>query len=340
MKRILLLVFVVTISLSTAVQAQTRWYKFNKKFVADHYQKDSAIGEVEASEVFPGPLHAVTCGGKDGELHFGVPGNAIVWNHADNLPVSAKADDSGGFGIIPEPVNLTAETLNAANNLEGKPAKFKGYFRVFDEGHTGTGPASNPAHVLELHPAWEFHGEGSDMNDPASIHPMKNKAGRPFQGFGASKFRPLLQDLNGKKWLEVYEDDDFIYVELPKSSNFFQLPVTIRSAHKVSGGVEALADIYSDSEHTRLVLKNLHIVANAGSPIAKRLLAGDKPRFLLGIFSVNLNKAAKLASGHQGKDHAVFAPTALEFFTYGVPLGNAVLSSKCDEDPEDNNTED
>jgi hypothetical protein len=64
-----------------------------------------------------------------------------------------------------------------------------------------------------------------------------------------------------------------------------------------------------------------------GSDIAGRLNSGNDIHFLLGIFSVNLRKAENLAEGHQGEDDAVFAPSALEFFAYGVPLGRAVSSS-------------
>ena len=61
---------------------------------------------------------------------------------------------------------------------------------------------------------------------------------------------------------------------------------------------------------------------------------GDSLDFLLGIFSVNLRIAVQSAKGHRGEDEAVFAPQALEFFTYGVPLGQAVKNGKCDEEVE------
>ncbi len=97
--------------------------------------------------------------------------------------------------------------------------------------------------------------------------------------------------------------------------------------HDVSGGVEATVDVFSDQGHHNQVLSGLHVIANAGSDIAGQLNSADNIRFLLGIFSVNLRKAEDLARGHQGQDNAVFAPSALEFFAYGVPLGRAVASS-------------
>ena len=169
-------------------------------------------------------------------------------------------------------------------------------------------------------------GAGENFSDPASIHSMGSGTAI-YRGYGASKFRPLLESLSNEEWLHVYEDDTFVYVELRKAENFYQLPVTVNDRHDVSGGIEATVDVFSDQGHHNQVLSGLHVIANAGSDISGRLNSADNIRFLLGIFSVNLRKAEDLASGHQGHDNAVFAPSALEFFAYGVPLGRAVASS-------------
>jgi hypothetical protein len=75
-----------------------------------------------------------------------------------------------------------------------------------------------------------------------------------YQGYGASKFVPLLSSVS--QWLKVAEDSDFVYVQLvPKKrnswsafvENFYQLPVTIKDVHPIGKGIEAIADVYSDS---------------------------------------------------------------------------------------------
>jgi hypothetical protein len=328
-RRLLLLCVACAVLGATSVSAQTKWFKFSKAFIDSHYPADSAIGEVKASTVAPAKnVHRVSCGGNDGELHIGIEGKDIEGADAGH-PFSAPADQaSSDFGLVAEPVNLTSSTKKAAAALAGNAASFKGYFRLWNEGHDVTKiEPSNPHHVLELHPAWAFDGAGKHFDDPTSVHSMQAAQGKVFSGYGASKFRPLLDDLSQQAWLHVYEEDTYVYVELPTASNFYQLPVTLSDAHQVTGGVEAVADVFSDAAHQNLVLSGLRVVANDGSRLADRLTAGDDLPFLLGIFSINLRKAMALAAGHSGSDQAVFAPSALEFFAYGVPLGNAVASS-------------
>jgi hypothetical protein len=309
--------------------AQTKWYKFSKDFINGHYSNDSAIGKLEAQTVVPAKnVHTISCGGNDGELHIGVEGANVVGGGADGRPFSAPADGSTiDFGVVAEPVNLASSTKSSAQALDGQPATFEGYYRLWNEGHDiGDAAPSNPHHVLELHPVWAFSGAGEKFSDPASIHPMRS-GNVVFQGFGASKFRPLLESLTNKEWLLVYEDDTFVYVELRKAENFYQLPVTVHDIHDVTGAIEATVDVFSDQGHNNRVLSSLHVIANNGSDIAGKLNSGETIQFLLGIFSVNLRKAEDLAKGHQGQDNAVFAPAALEFFAYGVPPGRAVSSS-------------
>lgn len=335
MKRRFTTVCLLAITLCLAAQPRqspTKWYKFSKAFIAEHYHPDSAIGTLLASEVFPASkVHSVDCGGNDGELHIGVAEDAIKWSHPKNVAFSALAtEDDSQFGIVAEPVNLTSRTATAAAALSGKGATFTGYFRLWNEGHdSGAVHPSNPHHVLELHPAWAFDGAGQYFSSPTSIQSMAG-----FQGYGASKFKPLLTALNQKKWLHAYEDSDFVYVQLQQAENFYQLPVKIKDVRKVTGGVEATADVFSDEARQNLLLQNLRVVANQGSRIATRLSNHEDIKFLLGVFSVNLQKAMDAAKSHATEQDAVFSPSSLEFFAYGVPLEHAVSSSKCVNDKE------
>jgi hypothetical protein len=328
-RRSLVLCVVFALLGGASASAQTKWFKFSKAFVDSHFPADSAMGELNASAVAPAKtVHKVSCGGNDGELHIGIEGQDVE-GAVDGQPFSALADqDSSDFGVVAEPVNLSASTKTSAAALDGNAATFEGYYRLWNEGHyTGQIFPSNPHHVLELHPVWAFDGAGESFSDPTSIRPMQGSNGTPYRGYGASKFRPLLTGLDQQAWLHVYEDDTYVYVELPRAENFYQLPVTLSDVHEVTGGVEAVADVFSDEAHQNLVLSGLRVVANDGSRLADRLTAGEDLQFLLGIFSVNLRRAMALAAGHAGADNAVFAASALEFFAYGVPLGNAVASS-------------
>ena len=149
-----------------------------------------------------------------------------------------------------------------------------------------------------------------------------------YSGYGASKFRPLLAAL--PSWLKVAEDDNFVYVQMTKADNFYQLPVTVKKISPIANGagVAALVDVYSDTAHQNLVYQNLDVVTAANSRIATQLQSnGNWQTYLLGFFSVNLRKAVEIASGHSGITNAVAAPGALEFFAFGVPLQKAVSKS-------------
>lgn len=41
------------------------------------------------------------------------------------------------------------------------------------------------------------------------------------------------------------EDDDFVFVQLKKADNFYQLPVTVKEGKDISGGKEFLVDAFS-----------------------------------------------------------------------------------------------
>src|SRR5262245_14390151 len=78
---------------------------------------------------------------------------------------------------------------------------FTGYLRLWNEGHDhGHVSASNPHHVLEVHPAIGFASDNNiTFDDKALVDVIENSSPnanrRFFGGFGARKFRPMLQEL-------------------------------------------------------------------------------------------------------------------------------------------------
>lgn len=323
MIRELRLVAAVCISAMSAC-AQTKWYKFDKQFIQNNFPADSAIGELQASASRPaGSIHSVSCGGNDGELHVGISGTSILRRNTRGLPVSAPADasDAGDFGIVAEPPNAKSAIRSKIAGVQDQEIVLHGYYRVWNEGHdVGQIFPSNPHHVLELHPAWSFESGTVSAGSVADVFSMAN-----YQGYGASKFRPLLESLDTDMWLQVAEDDDFVFVQLKRADNFYQLPVTVKQTRDIAGGKEFLVDVFSSGSHARLVRADLPVVVAAGSPVADDMSV-DQNTFLLGLFSVNLRKAMTAASGHAGTDQAVFAPEALEFFAFGLPQRRAVTS--------------
>jgi len=315
--------------LSTTGLAQVKVYRFSKAFIASHYTQGNPIGVLAASGSSPAKkVHSISCGGNDGELHIGVSGNAV-----DNqgVAISGPADGSEQFGIVAEPPNVPANVKAAADSLRGKPIQFAGYFRVWNEGHdVGPEAPSNPHHVLEVHPVWGFSGEGINIPPRGSrVFPMTG-----YAGYGASKFRPLLTGLLQQKWLKVAEDNDgFVFVQLLKADNFYQLPIIPRQITQIPRGVVAIVDVFSDEGHQNLIFRNLRLVTAQSSRASQQLQVGS-PTFMLGFFSVNLATAMRAAAGHQGPQNAVFAPGALEFFAFGRPLEHAVASSSCNADVE------
>src|SRR5438105_3728322 len=89
---------------SSIVNAQNKWYKFSKAFIRQHYNSTdlSAIGSVQASQAHPAhTIHSVSCGGNDGELHIGIPGNGLVWTNSTGEPISGLAGQTpSDFGMV------------------------------------------------------------------------------------------------------------------------------------------------------------------------------------------------------------------------------------------------
>lgn len=191
---------VALILFSAPALGQIKWYKFDKRFIEQHYQQDgSAFGVLKASAVHPAQnVHPIDCGGNDGELHIGIAENSLG---NGTTPISAFAQENDSqFGIVAEPPNVKRGTsfFTKVEATEGKPAFFFGYFRLWNEGHDVT-PIfpSNPHHVLEVHPAWGIRsGDFIIKPRPAVIFAMPG-----FSGYGASKFVPVLQSV--PRWLRV-----------------------------------------------------------------------------------------------------------------------------------------
>lgn len=137
MRRNRLLISAALLSVcAIGASAQTKWYKFDKKFTENNFPSDSAIGELHASESHPSSVHQVSCGGKDGELHAGVPAGSILRSNSSGLPVSGpqNAPDSD-FGIVAEPPNATSQVRTKLLGVQNNEIIFTGYYRLWNEGH-------------------------------------------------------------------------------------------------------------------------------------------------------------------------------------------------------------
>ncbi len=315
-----------------AAEGDLTWFKFNKQFITSQFAADVAFGSVAATKWSPAAnVHDISCGGKDGELHIGIFDGGIDVT-ANQQPVSARSDqDDSNFGIVAELPNAAEgdgpDLLATAN---GQRVSFQGYFRVWDEGHsTGAVHPSNPHHVLEVHPAWGFSGEGVQFQQKDLV-----KAIPGYSGYGASKFRELFRSLDNEEWLHVFQDDTNVFVELRQAANFFQLPIEVKEVREVQGGHEASVDVFSDAKFQNRIHENLRCITVNDSRADTRWKAGDRT-FVLGFFSVNLRKALDASASAKSENDAVAAPDALEFFVFGRPLEQAVSSSKCKPEPDE-----
>ena len=236
---------------------------------------------------------------------------------------SKSGGDDPQWGVVAELPNASEDGPDELGALQGAQVTFSGYYRLWDEGHAhGSAAPSNPHHVLELHPTWAF---GSDSSNFAFNSPELVKSMDGFSGYGASKFRPLFKTLDSKDWLNAWQDNDFVYVQLRESSNFHQLPVEVREVRTVTGGHEVV-NVFSDKQFSHLVHENLRVIAATGSPIDDELSSADRgsQMFLLGFFSVNLQKVVQVSQDAHSEADAVSAPDALEFFAFGRATQNAV----------------
>ncbi len=331
MRKVRILAFVLSLLFAHALVAATgaiTWYKFSKKFIADHYASDSGLGTVTATQWSPaGSPHSISCSGNDGELHIGIPESAI--QTTGTHPISANAEsnqDDPTWGMVAELPNANDGGWDELQAIEGSPVTFSGYFRLWDEGHAhGRAAASNPHHVFELHPAWAFGTDPSNFswNGPELVRSIPG-----YSGYGASKFKPILQTLQSGDWLNVWQDADFVYVQLRESPNFHQLPVEIGQIRSITGGHEVVVKVFSDRQFSHLIYGNLRAITANGSPFDDEVsnLTQGTHVYLLGFFSVNLQKAVQLSANANSHDSAVATPDALEFFVFGRALQSAVTS--------------
>ena len=327
-------------------QGTARWFAFNKKFIESHFPQDSAFGSVAATGwAAAGTIHRIECGGEDGELHIGAFNPNIIVNN-DEMPVSSPRNENDpGWGIVSEFPNARRGNGPMLFSQATGSITFTGYLRLWNEGHDhGQVNPSNPHHVLEVHPAWAFVSDNSITFDNRALvdviensNPNANR--RFFGGFGASKFRPMLQDIRDRKIIFAFQDAENVFVQLPQFSNFFQLPVTVRSFKKVTGGHQIVLDVFSDKNHTTLIYSALHGITADDTPIdnalGHSLKTGDQT-FLLGFFSINLGKAMELSANAASENGKVSAKRALEFFVFSKAMGPAVSSSSPCVDEEEN----
>ena len=316
------LVSLLLLSLSTTfcVAQNITWYKFDRDFINAKYS-DSAIGNLSFTESHPaGTVHSSSCGGNDAELHIGMTLPEIQLP-SGQMPLSDSPDsDDDDWGVVAELPNTKSGNGKAKlAELAGEPIKFFGYFRVWDEGH-GLGAVfpSNPHHVFEIHPAWGFTGTGVNFMRKDLVRPMAS-----YSGYGAAKFKPMLKSLSDGEWPVVFRSSGTLHVGLMKFSNFFQLPVRVKSISTVSGGHEVKVDVFSDQAMTNRIYAGLTTITASGTPIDGSLGVGQKA-FLLGFFSINLKKALEGSNGANSKDEAVVVKDAVEFFVFGRAPNPAV----------------
>lgn len=314
----LLLIFLFSFNLS--VGQTITWYRFDKTFISNHYN-DSAIGDITTTAFHPaGSVHSTSCGGDDGELHIGFRLPEVDLP-SSQMPLTAPRSGSDpNWGMVAElPNAASGNGPSLLGQLAGMSVTFRGFFRVWDEGHgTGASPASNPHHVFEVHPAWGFDG--------GSIHFLKKNLVRSmagFSGYGATKFKPMFKAFNDGTWPLAFQDGQQLHLGLVKNSNFYQLPVKVKSVHSLSGGKEFTVDVFSNQAMTNSVYQGLTVITVTGSPINGTLAVGQKV-FLLGFFSVNLKKAMQTAQAANSQSNAVSVKGAVEFFTFGLATQGAV----------------
>jgi hypothetical protein len=309
----------ISLLTSLCLAQDITWYKFDRDFINAKYS-NSAIGNLSFTRAHPaGTVHSSSCGGNDAELHIGMT-LPEVQLPSGQMPLSDSPDsDDEDWGVVAELPNTNSGNGKAKLvQLSGEPVKFFGYFRVWDEGHGGGQVfPSNPHHVFEIHPAWGFTGTGVNFMRKDLVRPMAS-----YRGYGATKFKPLFKSLNDDEWPLVCET---LHVGLMKFSNFFQLPVRVKSISSVNGGHEVIVDVFSDQAATNKIYSELTAITASGTPIDGSLSVGQKV-FLLGFFSINLKKALDGSNGANSKSEAVAVKDAVEFFIFGRAVNPAVAT--------------
>lgn len=136
-----------------------------------------------------------------------------------------------------------------------------------------------------------------------------------------------------EEWLQVSRGLTDLRVSLPRSSNFFQLPVVIRTVREEGGAVMMTADVCAtrrcDSEE--FLWKNLRLVSVSTTYGTRPFSPGERGQ-LLGLFSVNLKVALEGSAGAVGQ---VSVPDALEFFVFGRTRLLPAKNSRCELERDD-----
>lgn len=318
--------FPLVVSLALAnrgsVEAQTyNWHEFSKDFISANYPNGIAIGSLRAkSWAAAANVHPTKCGGQDGELHIGIFNSGL--DQQSPAPSVAEGTEND-WGIVAElPDANAANGPGVLSQHKTGSVVFHGYFRVWDEGHSvGAVHASNPHHVFEVHPAWGFDVEGGpSFEDRGLVAAMTG-----YAGYGATKFRPVFDGMDAEEWPLVYQDASSLHVLLIKAENFYQLPVIVREVLPFAGGHEATVDVYSDKAFKHLRHKGLRCLTVEGSEYDTLWKTNDRV-FLLGFFSVNLQKALDAVGTASQESDAVPASDALEFFVFGVATKSALVT--------------
>jgi hypothetical protein len=326
LKRLTSILLVLTLS-SVCFSQEVTWYPFDRDFINAKYST-SAIGELSVRVSHPAStIHSSSCGGNDAELHIGMTVSEVNLPNGQ-MPLSdSPSGDDDDWGVVAElPNTSSGNGKSQLAKLAGQPVRFFGYFRVWDEGH-GQGAVfpSNPHHVFEVHPAWGFNGTAANGT---TVNFMRKDLVRPmesYSGYGATKFKPLFKSLTNEEWPLAFRAAGRLQVGLLRFSNFFQLPVKIKSITSVSGGHEVKVDVFSNQAMTNKVYSNLTTITATGTLIDGALNVGQKV-FLLGFFSVNLKKALDASEGATSESSAVVVPEAVEFFVFGRAVNPAVTS--------------
>jgi hypothetical protein len=313
--------------LTAAPDGQRVWFKFNKAFINAHYDNGEAFGQLQAQTwgAAQNP-HSSKCGGNDAELHIGAlkAGLGLPNTQAPlSGPVSA-ADASWG-AVFELPDASAGGGPARLKTLTGKTVTFDGYFRVWNEGHwKGVVHPSNPHHVFEVHPAWGFTFQGGSFEDKSRIRTMT-----AYRGYGLSKYEAVLEE--AADWLKAYQDNDFLYVQLQDSSNFFQLPIEVTDTDTTAGGTSVTLEVYSSNKYKRVVYTGLRGITINGANLGAALDVGDRLT-VLGFFSVNLKTAiAAIPASANSVGLAWSVEDALEFFIFGKTSKPAwPKSQKCE----------
>jgi hypothetical protein len=146
-----------------------------------------------------------------------------------------------------------------------------------------------------------------------------------------SKFRGVATRLDAGDWLKVYQTSQSVYVSLIETSNFFTLPMIVRTTTAVTGAKVLTVDVCDDRPCTsgKFALTGLRAVVIPAAETDGALGIGAQAE-LLGFFSVNLRTAMQGSTNAKKKANAVVVKNALEFFVFGRAKAPPVKNSHCD----------